>query len=53
MFMEGDIDWVLVLGIVAAVTSVVAVLALGAYVGLHGFAGNKVKHFDPMNPPLP
>ncbi len=28
MFMEGDIDWVLVLGIVAAVTSVVAVLAL-------------------------
>ena len=28
MFMEGDIDWVLVLGIVAAVTSVVAILAL-------------------------
>ena len=28
MFMEGDIDWVLVLGIVAAVTSVAAVLAL-------------------------
>ncbi|WGM32824.1 ATP-binding protein [Brevundimonas sp. NIBR11] len=28
MFMEGDIDWVLVLGVVAAVTSVVAVLAL-------------------------
>lgn len=33
--------------------AVVAVLALGAYVGLHGFAGNTVKHFDPMNPPLP
>lgn len=28
MFMEGDIDWVLVLGVVAAVTSVVAILAL-------------------------
>jgi len=28
MFMEGDIDWVLVLGVVAAVTSIVAVLAL-------------------------
>jgi signal transduction histidine kinase len=28
MFMEGEVDWVLVLGIVAAVTSVVAVLAL-------------------------
>lgn len=29
MFMEGDIDWTLVLGLVAAVTSIVAVLALG------------------------
>ncbi|WP_428151418.1 ATP-binding protein [Brevundimonas sp.] len=28
MFMEGDIDWVIVLGVVAAVTSVVAVLSL-------------------------
>jgi len=28
MFMEGDIDWVLVLGVVAAVTSVVAILSL-------------------------
>jgi len=28
MFMEGDIDWVLVLGVVASVTSVVAILAL-------------------------
>ncbi|MBX9615678.1 MAG: PAS domain-containing protein, partial [Caulobacteraceae bacterium] len=29
MFMEGDIDWTLVLGLVAAATSIVAVLALG------------------------
>ncbi len=28
MFMEGDIDWVLVLGIVAAVTSVIALVSL-------------------------
>lgn len=28
MFMEGDIDWVLVLGVVAVVTSVVAILSL-------------------------
>jgi PAS domain-containing protein len=28
MFMEGDIDWALVFGLVAAVTSIVAVLAL-------------------------
>ena len=28
MFMEGDVDWVLVLGVVASVTSVAAILAL-------------------------
>ena len=28
MFMEGDVDWVLVLGVVASVTSVIAILAL-------------------------
>ncbi|KPF83012.1 histidine kinase [Brevundimonas sp. AAP58] len=34
MFMEGDVDWVLVLGLIAAVTTVVAVLSL-AYAWTH------------------
>lgn len=34
MFMEGDVDWVLVLGLIAAVTSVVALLSL-AYAWTH------------------
>lgn len=33
--------------------AVLAILALGGYLGLHGLAGNKVKHFDPANPPVP